>query len=67
MAKTETNFRLGVRRIMFRLPAGAIVSSPKLPDRLLSTQASYSVGKGGGSLSHRRGCVEGLWGGGGVK
>lgn len=62
MAKTETNFRLGVRRIMFRLPAGAIVSSPKLPDRLLSTQASYSVGKGGGlfltDVCVWRGCGE---------
>ena len=40
MANTETNFHLGVRNIMFRLPAGATVSSPKRPDRLLSTQTS---------------------------
>ena len=46
MANTGANFRLGVGIITFRLLAGATVSSPKHPDRLLSTQTSYSVGKG---------------------
>lgn len=46
MANPEANFRLGVRRIMFRLPAVATLSSPKRPDRLLSIQTYYSVGKG---------------------
>jgi len=62
MANTEVNFRLCVRRIMFRLPAGVTVSSPKHPHRLLSTQTSYSVGKGV-SFSPRwvcGGCVEGV-------